>query len=160
MARLTAVYQEKKAAPRNRSKAARIQKCGAMQFHEYTAEWKAGQRDLTESSVRTLESLLEHHILPTLGSRRMSTFDHQVVDGFIRTMERNGAGLATQSNAFDKVKSVLLDAYRLGIYTENPVPGVKPPQYDPEHAVIPHYRLRRLRNGAPGLRARHGFPPC
>ncbi|MFE2163581.1 hypothetical protein ACFXB3_00635 [Streptomyces sp. NPDC059447] len=53
IARLTAVCQEKKAAPRNRSKADRIQKYGAMQFREYTAEWKAGQRDLAESSVRT-----------------------------------------------------------------------------------------------------------
>ncbi|MFF1498260.1 site-specific integrase [Streptomyces sp. NPDC058304] len=73
--RLTTVYQEKKAAPRNQGKAERIQKYGAMQFREYTAEWKAGQRDLAESSLRTLESLLENHILPTLGSRRMSTFD-------------------------------------------------------------------------------------
>ncbi|MFB6561537.1 site-specific integrase [Streptomyces sp. NPDC056400] len=144
--RLTTVYQEKKAAPRNQGKAERIQKYGAMQFREYTADWKAGQRDLAESSLRTLESLLEHHILPTLGSRRMSTFDHKVVDGFIRTMERNGAGLASQSNAFDKVKSVLLDAYRLGIYTENPVLGVKPPQYDPERAVIPSpAQLRDIR---------------
>jgi hypothetical protein len=31
----------------------------------------------------------------------MSAFDYKVVDGFIRTMERNGSGLATQSNAFD-----------------------------------------------------------
>ncbi|MFJ3725779.1 hypothetical protein ACIPYQ_24845 [Streptomyces sp. NPDC090045] len=69
IARLTAVYQEKKAAPRNRSKAG-IQNYGAMQFREYTAEWKAGQHDLAESSLHTLESLLEHHILPTLGSRR------------------------------------------------------------------------------------------
>ncbi|WP_327738956.1 hypothetical protein OG749_39490 [Streptomyces nojiriensis] len=76
----------------------------------------------------------------------MSTFDHKVVDGFIRTLERNGAGLATQSNAFDKVKSVLVDAYRLGIYTENPVLGVKPPQYDPERAVIPSpAQLRDIR---------------
>ncbi|MFF1781618.1 hypothetical protein ACIQK5_14945 [Streptomyces virginiae] len=57
IARLTAVYQEKKAAPRNRSKADRIQKYGAMQFREYTTEWKAGQRDLAESSLRTLESV-------------------------------------------------------------------------------------------------------
>ncbi|WP_405790923.1 hypothetical protein [Streptomyces sp. NBC_01367] len=77
----------------------------------------------------------------------MSTFDHhKVVDGFIRTMERNGAGRATQSNAFDKVKSVLLDAYRLGIYTENPLLGVKPPQYDPDRAVIPSpAQLRDIR---------------
>ncbi|MER6516747.1 hypothetical protein ABT246_07745 [Streptomyces sp. NPDC001553] len=139
-------YQEKKAAPRNQGKTERIQKHGAMQFREYTVEWKAGRRDLAQSSLRTLKSLLEHCIRPTLGSRRMSTFDHKVVDGFIHTLERNGAGLATQSNGFDKVKSVLLDAYRLGIHTENPVLGAKPPQYDAERAIIPSpAQLRDIR---------------
>ncbi|MFI1645769.1 hypothetical protein ACH4XT_02325 [Streptomyces avidinii] len=52
-------------------------------------------------------------------------------------MERNGAGLATQSNAFDKVKSVLLDAYRLGIYTENPVMGVSPRSTTPSARSSP-----------------------
>lgn len=52
-------------------------------------------------------------------------------------MERQGAGLATQSNAFDKLKSIILDAHRLGLYDENPLEGVKPPQYDPKRAVIP-----------------------
>ncbi|MGW6865368.1 hypothetical protein [Streptomyces sp. NPDC054901] len=47
--RLTTVYQEKKAAPRNQGKAERIQKYGAVRFHEYTAEWKARRRDLAES---------------------------------------------------------------------------------------------------------------
>ncbi|WP_245240021.1 hypothetical protein [Streptomyces erythrochromogenes] len=108
IARLTRVYQEKKAAPRNQSKAERIQKYGAMQFREYTAEWKAGQRDLAESSLRTLESLLEHHILPTLGSRRMSTFDHKVVDNSIRTMERNGEAFAVNLNNL-----VASDVYRV-----------------------------------------------
>ncbi|MFH8468344.1 hypothetical protein [Streptomyces sp. NPDC017991] len=67
----------------------------------------------------------------------MDAFDHKVVDGFIKTMERSGAGLATQSNAFDKVKSILLDAHRLGLYDGSPLGGVKPPQYNPAKAVIP-----------------------
>ncbi|MGW2328249.1 tyrosine-type recombinase/integrase [Streptomyces sp. NPDC001700] len=135
--RLSEIYKAKRAAPQNRSRAERIRKYGAMQFAEYAADWKAGQRDLSESSVRHLDSLLEHHLFPALGSRRMNTFDHKVVDGFIQTMERNGAGLATQANAYDKLKAVLLDAHRLGLFSENPLEGVKPPQYDPERAVIP-----------------------
>lgn len=67
----------------------------------------------------------------------MSSFDHKVVDGFIRMMERNGVGLAAQSNAFDKLKSILLDAHRLGLFDDNPLEGIKPPQYDPKRAVIP-----------------------
>ncbi|WP_257137443.1 hypothetical protein [Streptomyces sp. st115] len=42
-------------------------------------------------------------------------------------MERNGIGLATQSNAFDKLESILLDAHRQGLYDDNPLDGVKPP---------------------------------
>lgn len=117
--------------------AVRVAKYGAMRFEEYVAEWRESQRHLEGSSVRHLDSLLEHHIFPALGSRRMDAFDHKVVDGFIKTMERSGAGLATQSNAFDKVKSILLDAHRLGLYEDSPLEGVRPPQYNPAKAVIP-----------------------
>ncbi|MGW2051775.1 tyrosine-type recombinase/integrase [Streptomyces sp. NPDC001858] len=136
--RLTEIYNEKKAAgPRSQTKAARIAAYGAMRFEEYTTGWKAAQRDLGPASVRHLESLMEHHLLPALGSRRMNTFDHKVVDEFIQTMERNGVGLATQSNVYDKLKAVLLDAHRLGLYDESPLRGVKAPQYDPKRAIIP-----------------------
>jgi integrase len=144
--RLTDVYKTKKAAPRGQAKAERISTYGAMRFSEYAAEWKAGQRDLGPASVRHLDSLLEHHMLPLLGSRRMDTFDHKVVEGFIRSMERAGAGLATQANAFDKLKAILLDAYRLGLFDDHPLLGVKPPQYDPKRAVIPSpEQLRQIR---------------
>ncbi|WP_232246425.1 tyrosine-type recombinase/integrase [Kitasatospora mediocidica] len=144
--RLSEIYKAKKDTPRKQSKAERIQKYGVMQFGEYVAEWKAGQRHLGESSVRALDSLLEHHLFPALRSRRMGTFDHKVVDGFLQTMERNGVGLATQSNAYDKLKSILLDAHRLGIYDESPLEGVRPPQYDPTRAVIPSpTQLRDIR---------------
>ncbi|WP_435854194.1 hypothetical protein [Streptomyces misionensis] len=96
--------------------------------------------------MRHLDSLLEHHLYPGLAGRRMNSFDHKVVDGFIRLMERNGVGLATQANAFDKLRAILLDAHRLGVFTDNPVAGVKPPQYDPKRAVIPSpEQLRAIR---------------
>uniref|UniRef100_A0AAU2JYF1 Tyrosine-type recombinase/integrase n=1 Tax=Streptomyces sp. NBC_00049 TaxID=2903617 RepID=A0AAU2JYF1_9ACTN len=135
--RLATVYKAKKDAPANQAKADRIEKYGQMCFREYTAEWRAGQRHLAAASLRHLDSLLQHHILPALATRRMSTFDHKVVDGFVRTMERSGVGLATQSNAYDKLKSILLDAHRLGLFDDNPLLGVKPPQYDPKRVVIP-----------------------
>ncbi|MFK0286540.1 tyrosine-type recombinase/integrase [Streptomyces sp. NPDC090499] len=144
--RLTEVYKEKKTAKQGQPRAERIRRYGAMRFADYAEEWKAGQRHLAVQSVKHLDSLLEHHLYPALGSRRMNSFDHKVVDGFIRTMERNGAGLATQSNAFDKLRAILLDAQRLGIFPENPVAGVKAPQYDPARAVIPSpEQLRGIR---------------
>ncbi|WP_456302500.1 tyrosine-type recombinase/integrase [Streptomyces tendae] len=144
--RLTEIYKEKKSAPQSQSKAERIEKYRAMRFAEYAEEWKAGQRHLAAASVRHLDSLLEHHVYPVLGSRRMNSFDHKVVDGFIRSMERAQTGLATQANAFDKLRAVLLDAHRLGVFPDSPLLGVKPPQYDPARAVIPSLeQLRAIR---------------
>ncbi|MFJ5879934.1 tyrosine-type recombinase/integrase [Kitasatospora cineracea] len=137
-ARLAEVYQERKYNPHNQRRAERIQKYAPMQFGEYAAQWRESQRrGLAPSSLRHLDSLLEHHLLPAFGSRRMGTFDHKVVDAFITTMDRNKVGLATQSNVFDKLRAILLDAHRLGLYDESPVEGVVPPQYDPKRAVIP-----------------------
>ncbi|MFD8703661.1 tyrosine-type recombinase/integrase [Kitasatospora sp. NPDC059648] len=147
--RLTELYRAKRARPENQTKADRIRKYGVMQFGAYVAEWKAGQRDLGPASLKHLDSLLEHHLFPAFHSRRMGTFDHKVVDAFIQTMERNGVGLATQSNAFDKLKAILLDAHRLGLYDESPLDGVKPPQYDPKRAVIPSpAQLQGIRSSA------------
>jgi integrase len=146
IARLTEVYNARKTAPRGQAKAERIARYGAMRFEEYAAQWKAGQRDLGPASVAHLDSLLAIHLLPLLGSRRMNTFDHKVVEDFIQTMEGNGVGLAAQSNAFDKLKAILLDAHRLGLFDDNPVAGIKPPQYDPQRVVIPSpEQLRHIR---------------
>ncbi|MFJ8048246.1 tyrosine-type recombinase/integrase [Streptomyces luteogriseus] len=143
---MTEIYNAKKAAPRGQAKTERVAKYGAMRFGEYASQWKAGQRDLGPASVVHLESLLNIHLLPLLGSRRMDTFDHKVVEDFIRTLERNGVGLAAQANAFDKLKAILLDADRLGLFEDNPVCGVKPPQYDPKRVVIPTpEQLRQIR---------------
>ncbi|WP_258308636.1 hypothetical protein [Streptomyces sp. NWU339] len=122
IARLTEVNKAKKAAPRGQAKSEHIAKYGAMRFEEYAARWKAGQRDLGPASVVHLDSLLSIHLLPLLGSRRMSTFDHKVVEAFILSTERNGVGLAAQANAFDKLKAIPLDAHRLGCSTTIPPP--------------------------------------
>ncbi|MGC0334525.1 hypothetical protein RKD23_007515 [Streptomyces sp. SAI-170] len=61
-------------------------------------------------------------------------------------MERNGVGPAVPAIAFDRLKSILLDAHRLGLFDDNPVAGVKPPQYDPQRVVVPSPgQLREIR---------------
>ncbi|MER5758873.1 tyrosine-type recombinase/integrase [Streptomyces sp. NPDC002082] len=118
-----------------------------MTFSEYAAEWRAGQRHLAESSGRQLDSLLENHLLPALGSRRMNSFDHRAIEDFVRSMEASNVDMATQSNAFDKLSSILLNAHQLGIYEENPLLGVKPPQYTPGRSEIPTpSQLARIRS--------------
>lgn len=60
--RLVAIYNERKTTPANQTRTERIAKYGPMTFHEYTREWKQGQRHLAPASLLHLDSLLEHHI--------------------------------------------------------------------------------------------------
>lgn len=145
--RLSQVYTSKaKASASAGFRYERAEKYGQMNLSEYVELWREGQRHLAASSARHLDSLLAHHIIPVLGSRRMNSFDHKVVDDFIRTMETMGTGAATQSNAFDKLSTILLDAQRVGIYDFNPLDGVRSPQYTPMRASIPTpAQLREIR---------------
>ncbi|MFJ2865549.1 hypothetical protein [Kitasatospora sp. NPDC087314] len=80
--RLAEVYHARKNSPQSQRKAERIQKYGVMHFSDYVAEWLKGQRDLSPTSLRNLDSLLRNHLLPAFGNRRMGTFDHKVVEAF------------------------------------------------------------------------------
>ncbi|MGW6914183.1 tyrosine-type recombinase/integrase [Kitasatospora sp. NPDC054939] len=98
-ARLAEVYHARKNSPMSLHKAERIRKYGSMQFSAYAAEWLRGRRHQSPTSLRNTDSILRNHLLPALGSRRMTTFDHKVVEAVITDMERNGTGLAAQKNA-------------------------------------------------------------
>ncbi|MGY0459563.1 tyrosine-type recombinase/integrase [Kitasatospora sp. cg17-2] len=135
--RLAEVYHARKSSPMSVHKAERIKKYGSMQFAAYTADWLKGQRHQSPTTLRNTESTLKNHLFPAFASRRMGTFDHKVVEAFITEMERNGVGLAAQTNAFIRLKTILSDAHRLGLYEDSPLKGVRPPQYDPARAVIP-----------------------
>ncbi|MFI0242141.1 hypothetical protein [Streptomyces sp. NPDC016845] len=51
--------------------------------------------------------------------------------------ERDRGRAGDPFDTFDKVRSILLDAHRFGLYETSPLEGVQPPQYDPARAVIP-----------------------
>ncbi|MFF5964753.1 hypothetical protein ACFY64_13625 [Streptomyces collinus] len=59
---------------------------------------------------------------------------------------RLAEGRFTCAERFPTLKAILLDANRLGLFDDNPVAGVKPPQYDPKRVVIPSpEQLRQIR---------------
>ncbi|MGW9447432.1 hypothetical protein [Streptomyces sp. NPDC055632] len=67
----------------------------------------------------THKRLLDSRILPALESRRINSFS-PTVDDFTMSMEERKVGLATQQNAFDTLKKILLDARRRGGITDAP----------------------------------------
>jgi hypothetical protein len=52
-------------------------------------------------------------------------------------MEEQNVGLATQQNAFDTLRKILIDARRKGGISEDPFEGVVPPEYIPQQVLIP-----------------------
>ncbi|MFB7608155.1 hypothetical protein [Streptomyces gardneri] len=125
--RLTKVCRGKQDAPQQQALEKR--ELGKQRFGEYCSTWLPRQRHFAPGTVRTVTQLLDNHVLPSLESRRVNTFSPAVVDDFIQAMEERSTGLATQQNAFDTLKKVLLDAHRRGAITDDPFHGVVPPGY-------------------------------
>ncbi|MEU6375918.1 tyrosine-type recombinase/integrase [Streptomyces sp. NPDC046909] len=133
--RLTKVYNEKINTPRQQADLKR--EIGKQRFGPYASTWLTRQRHYASGSVRTVNQVLNSHILPVLESRRMNTFTSTVVEDFIMSMEERSVGLAAQQNSFDTLKKILLDARRRGGITEDPFDGVMPPEYIPRKITIP-----------------------
>ncbi|MFD7896903.1 hypothetical protein [Streptomyces sp. NPDC059743] len=135
LSRLTTLYNEKRNTPRQQAELKR--ETGKKRFGEYASQWLTRQRHYASGSTRTVNQLLQAQILPVLKSRRINTFTSSVVEDFIMAMEEQEVGLATQQNAFDVLKKILLDAKRKGGISEDPFDGVIPREYIPRQVTIP-----------------------
>ncbi|MFJ8846680.1 hypothetical protein ACIRFF_27720 [Streptomyces cyaneofuscatus] len=150
--RLTAIYSEKRRTPVHHAELKR--EIGNQRFGRYAASWLPRQRHYAPGSIRTVNQLLDSQILPILDSRRVNTFSSTVIEDFILSMEDRRVGLATQQNAFDTLKKILLDALRRGGIDEDPFDGVVPPDYVPNPITIPTIEeIHALKaSGSDGLR--------
>ncbi|MCD2468706.1 site-specific integrase [Streptomyces sp. MBT42] len=135
LSRLAQVYSEKRSTPVQQAEMKRT--LGKQRFGQYASTWLPRQRHYAPGTVRTVNQLLDNQILPALESRRINSFSPTVVDDFIMSMEERNVGLATQQNAFDTLKKILLDARRRGGITDDPFQGVVPPEYIPSRITIP-----------------------
>lgn len=133
--RLAKLYSEKRTTSAQQAELKR--ELGKNRFGEYASTWLARQRHYATGSVRTVNQLLDNQILPVLESRRINTFAPTVIDDFIMSMEERKVGLATQQNAFDTLRKILLDARRRGGISDDPFAGVIPPEYIPQQITIP-----------------------
>ncbi len=128
--RLTAIYSEKRRTPVQQAELKR--EIGKLRFGQYAASWLPRQRHYAPGSIRTVNQLLDSQILPILDSRRVNTFSSTVIEDFILSMEDRGVGLATQQNAFDTLKKILLAASDTSRYRRN---TVHPPSRRSAHSI-------------------------
>ncbi|MFB8267332.1 tyrosine-type recombinase/integrase [Streptomyces sp. NPDC055955] len=132
---LAKLYTDKRTTPARQAELKR--ELGNKHFGEYASLWLGRQRHYAPGTVRTISQLLGSQILPVLESRRINSFAPTVIDDFIMSMDESRVGQATQQNAFDTLKKILLDAHRRGGIIDDPFAGVIPPEYIPRQITIP-----------------------
>lgn len=116
-------------------------------------------------TVDSYEKLLDLHVRPAFGSRRVASITYADVDAFVRSVERRGRRPGTVRNAFFVLKMVLDYAIKDGKINVNPCQGVElPSPASPEMLFLTAAEVRRLAaalDARSRQRARHrdGLPP-
>ncbi|MEU7033483.1 tyrosine-type recombinase/integrase [Streptomyces sp. NPDC046237] len=134
--RLTAIYKEKKSTAPSVAEARR--ELGQQTVEEYAKLWRPRQRKMTEYSTgEHVDSSINVHIVPRLGSRKLNSVTPIVVERFLDALETDKVGRGNQVNIFRTLKAILRDAYGKGAMADDPVKGVQEPEYVREKVVIP-----------------------
>ncbi|WP_404951339.1 site-specific integrase [Streptomyces sp. ARC12] len=134
--RLTAIYKEKKSTAPSVAEARR--ELWQQTVEEYAKQWRPRQRKVTEYSTgEHVDSSINVHIVPRLGSRKLNSITPIVVERFLEELEADKVGRGNQVNIFRTLKAILRDAYGKGAMADDPVKGVQEPEYVREKVVIP-----------------------
>ncbi|MEU6553650.1 site-specific integrase [Streptomyces sp. NPDC046915] len=134
--RLTQIYAEKKKTAPSVAEARR--ELGQQTVAEYAKQWRPRQRRMTEYSTGWhVDSSINVHIIPRLGSRKLNSVTPIVVERFLDELETDRVGRGNQVNIFRVLKAILRDAYGKGAMADNPLKGVQEPEYVREKVVIP-----------------------
>lgn len=134
--RLTQIYTEKRRTAPSVAEARR--ELGQKTVAEYAKEWRSRQRKMTQYSTgEHVDSSLNVHIFPRLGSRKLNTVTPLVVERFLDALEADGVGRGNQVNIFRILKTILRDAFDKGVMADDPVKGVQEPEHVRERVVIP-----------------------
>ncbi|MGX9923586.1 tyrosine-type recombinase/integrase [Streptomyces sp. NPDC002248] len=111
---------------------------GQKTVSEYAKQWRPRQRKMTEYSTgEHVDSSINAHIVPHVGSRKLNTVTPIVVERFLDELEADGVRRGNQVNIFRTLKAILRDAYDKGAIAEDPVKGVQEPKYVRQKVVIP-----------------------
>lgn len=119
---------------------------GSVGFDEVADVWLAsinGRR--RPKTIDGYEKLLNLHVLPAFGARRIGSVTYADVDRFVRELEASGRRPGTVRNAFFVVKMVFDYGIRDGRIRNNPCTGVElPSPRSPEMLFLTATEVRAL----------------
>ncbi|MEU8699976.1 hypothetical protein AB0C61_20370 [Streptomyces sp. NPDC048680] len=120
--RLTQLYAEKKTTVLTVAAARR--ELGQLTVEEYAKQWRPRQRRMTNYSTGWhVDSSINVHIVPRLGSRKLNSVTPMVVERFLDEMDSDGVDRGNQVNIFRVLKTILRDAYGRRAMADDPVKG-------------------------------------
>ncbi|MFE2456732.1 hypothetical protein [Streptomyces sp. NPDC059402] len=116
---------------------------------------------MTEHSTgEHVNSSINVHIVPRLGSRKLNTVTPIVVERFLDALEADGVGRGNEVNILRILKTILRDAYDKGAMADDPVKGVQEPEYVRERVVIPTLAYVKQALAVAGDAGQRGFHHC
>jgi integrase len=126
-----------------------IVRASKLTVDEYGAEWwERAERDLAPATVRSYKGVLRRHVLPRLGTARLSNLNPPTVARFQSELRAAGVGTPTIRLAMAVLSSICRDAVERGEIPANPVHAIKKPSAPRMRNVVclPPVKVEALRN--------------
>jgi integrase len=95
------------------------------------AEWLdtyPSAKGLKRSTVEGYTLIIEKHLLPTFGSRKLDRIDLEALDAYLAAKRRDGLAPRTLNRHLNLLNAMLTAALRRGLIRSNPVPSVDRPR--------------------------------
>jgi integrase len=119
---------------------------------EYGAAWwERAERELAPATLRSYKGVLRRHILPRLGTVRISNLNPPTVARFQSDLRRGGVGTPTIRLAMAVVSAICRDAVERGEMHANPVRAIKKPSAERARNIVclAPAKVEALRNQMP-----------
>ncbi|MEX2448772.1 MAG: site-specific integrase [Solirubrobacterales bacterium] len=133
---------------------------GSETLADFAEEWWKlyAVPNLAPRTLRSYAGLWDRHVLPRIGSMRLSAITPEVVERYRAELEADGVGLPTVHRALVQLQGVLRRAVEWRRIGHNPVKSVKKPKVRRYREVrpLPPLAVERLRVAAAGRRRKHG----
>lgn len=106
-------------------------------FETFVREFQGMRRDLRPTTIRRQDGIIGKHLVPALGTLRLSDIKHATIKALVARWDDAGLAANTIRNHRQLLSQVFKDAYLQELIPRNPVDGIKVPK-------APHKEMRVL----------------
>ncbi|EAC5149939.1 site-specific integrase [Listeria monocytogenes] len=99
-------------------------------FRDFTKEFMAKQveKELQITTQELYSSIIEFHILPYFGHKKIDEISTMQVINFLDKMEKSGSSAHVRRNVLSTLRSIFTRAVKWRVIKNNPCDGVSPPK--------------------------------